>query len=202
MITSTLSPLTKINAQKLNARTISKPRDFQLIATIAKAKAKTKAKTSTLDLEFTSLNLQELCLDVIAEIEKRFKSDISISFTFKGNYSNVYLDKRLIWEILINLLDNAVNYSQDPESKVDLSVIVKANVVNFIVQDQGIGIPVADEAFVFEPFYRGTNTDKIEGSGVGLTIVQRCVDFHKGQITFQSILGRGSEFTVSMPLVI
>ena len=193
MIASTISPLTKINDQKSNARPISRSEDFQPTATIA------KAKTSTLELEPSSLNLQELCLDIIEEVEESFKRDISIGFSFKGNSSNVYLDKRLIRPILINLLDNAVNYSQGTEIKVDLSVIVKAHVVHFTVQDQGIGIPVVDNDFVFEPFYRGTNTEKIEGSGIGLTIVKRCVDFHEGQITFQSILGKGSEFTVSMP---
>ncbi len=180
MITSTLSPLTK----------------FQPTPTI------TKTKTTTFELEFAPLNLQELCLDIIEGVEESFKRNISIGFTFKGNSSNVYLDERLIRPILINLLDNAVNYSQETKSKVDLSVIVKANVVNFIVQDQGIGIPVLDKDFVFETFYRGTNTDKIEGSGVGLTIVKRCVGFHKGQIKFQSILGRGSEFIVSIPLAV
>ncbi|MGB5631780.1 MAG: sensor histidine kinase [Waterburya sp.] len=196
MSSTTISSLTTINAQKSNPRHISSPRCFQGAATIA------PAKTAILDLELTSLNLQELCLDVIEEIEERFKSSISISFNFKGNISNMCLNKRLILPILINLLDNAVKYSQGTKGKVDLAVIVNANVANFIIQDQGIGIPVADQAHVFDSFYRGTNTDKIQGSGIGLTVVKRCVDLYAGKISFQSILGQGSKFTVSIPLAV
>ena len=54
---------------------------------------------------------------------------------------------------------------------------------------------------MFESFYRGKNTDKIEGSGIGLIVVKRCVDLHRGKITFHSVLGKGSKFTVSIPLV-
>ena len=196
MSTSTISSLNTINAQKLSTRNLSRSRYFQPTVT------NVPAKTSTLGLDLTSLNLQELCLEVITEIKERFKSDISISFTFKGNSSNVWLDKHLILPILINLFDNAVKYSQGTNSKVDLTVIVKPNAVNFIVQDQGIGIPVADEAYVFESFYQGTNTDEIEGLGIGLSVVKRCVDLHAGKIFFQSILGQGSIFTVSIPLAI
>ncbi len=196
MSSSTISSLTTINAQKLNARHISRLRYFQGTARIA------SAKTAISDLELTSLNLQELCLEVIKEIEQRFKSGVSISFNFKGNSSNVYLDERLILPILINLLDNAVKYSQGTKGKVDLTVIVNANVVIFIIQDQGIGIPVADQARVFDSFYQGTNTNEIQGSGIGLTVVKRCVDLHAGKISFESILGQGSKFTVSIPLAV
>ena len=195
MITQNTAPIPTINTQKLNPRHISRPKYFQANATIA------KAKIPTLDLELTSLNLQEFCLDIIEEIEERFKSKISIRPTFKGNSSNVCLDKKLILPIVINLLDNAVKYSPKIKSKVDLTVIVQANAVTFTVQDQGIGIPIEDQAHMFESFYRGKNTDKIEGSGIGLIVVKRCVDLHRGKITFHSVLGKGSKFTVSIPLV-
>lgn len=194
MSTLTISSLNTINVQPLSKRKRSRPRYFQTAPTSV------QAKTSTLELNLTSLNLQELCLEIIAEIEERFQSDISISFIFKGNSSEVYLDKSLIVPILINLLDNAVKFTQNPEIKVDLSVIVRANRAIFIVQDQGIGISVADKPYVFEPFYQGTNTDNIEGSGIGLTVVKICVDWHAGKIAFESIVGQGSKFIVSIPL--
>ena len=103
--------------------------------------------------------------------------------------------------ILINLLDNAIKYSLETKSKIYLIVIVKDNTVTFTVQDQGIGISIADKNHLFESFYRGQNTDKIKGLGLGLTVVKRCVDLHAGKIAFQSILGKGSKFTVSIPLI-
>ncbi len=184
------------NAQKLNSRYILSSKYDQANANIA------KIKIPTLDLELSLLNLQELCLNIIEEIKERYKSEISLCPTFKGNINNVYLDKKLLLPILINLLDNAVKYSPESKSKIDLRVIVKDSAVTFYVQDHGIGIPLEDQAHLFDSFYRGKNTDKIEGLGIGLTVVKRCVDLHAGKIAFESILGQGSKFTVSIALVI
>ncbi|ELS00386.1 histidine kinase [Xenococcus sp. PCC 7305] len=188
------SLFSRINIQQINSRPRSKIEYFLQNATIA------KTTTSTIELELTSLNLQKLCLDVIKEIEERFQNDITINFTFKGNSNNILLDQRLILPILINLLDNAAKYSRGTEITVDLTVIVEAQAVYLIVQDYGIGIPAVDKAHIFECFYRSANTDHIAGSGVGLTVVKRCLDLYAGKIVVQSDLGKGSQFIVSIPL--
>lgn len=70
----------------------------------------------------------------------------------------------------------------------------------FYIQDRGIGIPAAEQAQVFEPFYRGSNVGTISGTGLGLAIVKRSVDLLAGKITLKSELGIGTKFTVVIPL--
>jgi len=108
------------------------------------------------------------------------------------------LDIKLLQQVLINLLSNAIKYSPDGgEVKFDLSV-VKDKLV-FQVRDSGIGIPEEDQKHLFESFHRATNVETIQGTGLGLVIVKKCVELHKGEINFTSELGRGTTFTVTIP---
>ena len=70
----------------------------------------------------------------------------------------------------------------------------------FNVCDQGIGISAEDQKFVFEAFYRGKNIGDRPGSGLGLVVVKRCVEFHAGTIRLQSAPGAGTTVTVRIPL--
>lgn len=192
MIAQTLSSPSKTNPETI--KDVSKPKNARENLTI------TQATTQEFELNLISLNLQKLCLDVIQEIKTTINPEVPIDFTFIGHNSNVNLDAKLIYPILLNLLVNAVKYSQKLNNKINLKTIVADSSVTFTVEDKGIGIPVADQAHVFKSFYRGQNTDEITGSGIGLTIVKRCVDLHQGQISFESNLGKGSKFTVCIPL--
>ena len=68
------------------------------------------------------------------------------------------------------------------------------------IKDQGIGIPEADQKRLFESFYRASNVESIQGTGLGLVIVKRCVEAHQGQISVTSQVGVGTTFTVILPL--
>ena len=68
------------------------------------------------------------------------------------------------------------------------------------IVDQGIGIPEADREWLFEAFHRGRNVAERPGTGLGLTIVKRCVDLHGGTISVESEVGRGTQMTVRLPL--
>jgi PAS domain S-box-containing protein len=108
------------------------------------------------------------------------------------------LDIKLLQQILINLLSNAIKYSPDGgEIKFDLSTV--ENKLIFQVRDSGIGIPEEDQKHLFESFHRATNVETIQGTGLGLVIVKKCVELHKGEINFTSELGRGTTFTVTIP---
>jgi signal transduction histidine kinase len=73
--------------------------------------------------------------------------------------------------------------------------------VIFLLKDAGIGIPAADHCRLFEPFYRGSNVDDVPGTGLGLAVVKKLVDLHGGQIAVASVVGVGTTFTVTLPLV-
>jgi signal transduction histidine kinase len=107
------------------------------------------------------------------------------------------LDEKLLRHILTNLLSNAVKYSASG-SVIQFEISrLEANVV-FRIQDQGIGIPLPDQARLFEFFHRGENVKTVRGTGLGLAIAKQCVEAHGGTITFESEVGAGTAFTVTL----
>jgi signal transduction histidine kinase len=108
-------------------------------------------------------------------------------------------DETVLRHILGNLLSNAAKYSK-PNTTVEFTVRrSNANAV-FKVQDFGIGIPASEGGKLFEAFQRASNAAPYHGTGLGLTIVKRCVDLHGGQVSFTSEEGRGTTFTVIIPM--
>lgn len=109
------------------------------------------------------------------------------------------MDEKLLRHILSNLLANALKYSP-AESTVEFELICDRDRARFRIQDRGIGIPPQDLAHLFESFRRATNVGNIQGTGLGLAIVKRCADLHGGEIQVESEVGRGTTFTVTLPL--
>ena len=100
---------------------------------------------------------------------------------------------------MINLLSNAIKYSPAGGS-VHFDLSCEQGEVVFRIQDEGIGIPAADQARLFDSFHRASNVGTISGTGLGLAIVKKCVDLHSGKVTVKSEVGRGTTFTVMLPL--
>lgn len=109
------------------------------------------------------------------------------------------LDESLLRHMLTNLLSNAVKYSPD-DLPVKLRVSHRPGDVRFDIQDQGIGIPEADQDRLFEAFHRAENVGSVHGTGLGLVIAKRCCDLHGGKISFVSRDGHGTTFTITLPL--
>ena len=108
-------------------------------------------------------------------------------------------DEALLRHILGNLISNAVKYSPSGRA-VGVRVAREASHALFTVRDEGVGIPLADRDHLFTAFHRGGNVGQISGTGLGLTIVKRCVELHGGEIWFESEEGRGTTFMVRLPL--
>ncbi|NES91951.1 PAS domain-containing sensor histidine kinase, partial [Okeania sp. SIO2B9] len=111
----------------------------------------------------------------------------------------VFIDEKLLRHILSNLLWNAVKYSTQG-SHIFLKLSYLNNYAIFQIQDEGMGIPAAEQKYLFDSFYRAQNAINISGTGLGLTIVKNCVDLHRGQIFVESEVGVGTTFTVILPL--
>jgi len=111
-------------------------------------------------------------------------------------------DKELLHQVLSNLLSNAIKYSPE-DSKVILDARLEDNNVTLCVKDEGIGIPSESLDKIFDMFYRveGTNNRRITGTGLGLALVKEIVHAHNGQAWVESILGQGSTFYISLPVV-
>ncbi|MEQ8359072.1 MAG: PAS domain S-box protein [Cytophagales bacterium] len=100
--------------------------------------------------------------------------------------------------ILLNLISNAFKYSKKSERICHFECTVKNNKLQFIIEDEGIGIPKEELQNIFKMFYRASNYST--GSGLGLYIVKHSVEKLKGKIKVESELGKGSTFTVEIPI--
>jgi two-component system phosphate regulon sensor histidine kinase PhoR len=104
--------------------------------------------------------------------------------------------------MFINLISNAIKYTP-PDGQFRVTVIKKAQHVQIEVSDTGIGIDAKDIPHIFDKFFRerSERTKHISGTGLGLSIVQGVVDAHQGSIHVESEIGKGSTFTVLLPIL-
>ncbi|MCA1992698.1 MAG: CHASE3 domain-containing protein [Coleofasciculus sp. S288] len=144
------------------------------------------------------VEIQTFCLNLVEDFQLFSDSKRSLKFTQKGSCVHAYVDEKLLYSILSNLLSNALKYSLS-DSTVYFTLICEPEVVIFQVRDEGIGIPTEELSQLYEPFSRGSNAKEIMGTGLGLAVVKKCLDLHGGAITASSELGAGTTFTVSIP---
>lgn len=113
----------------------------------------------------------------------------------------VLADRDMMFQAVSNLLGNAIKYSH-PDGRVRLAVAARQDHAVVEVQDEGIGIPAASLDRIFEKFYRVHQTSRLAGgTGVGLHLVRQIVEnFHQGRVRVESQPGRGSTFTLALPL--
>jgi signal transduction histidine kinase len=108
-------------------------------------------------------------------------------------------DKKLIKNILINLISNAIKFS-DSNKNVYVASQVNQNQAVISVKDEGIGISDEDQEHLFSSFFRGKNAINIQGTGLGLHIVKRYLDLLGGDVDLQSELGKGKIITFTIPV--
>jgi len=117
----------------------------------------------------------ELCSEISEEIEGQLKDGQKIRHSHGGAEEEVLLDKKLLKNALIIMLSNAMKYS-DENQFIELKTEISSSTVKISVKDNGIGIPVEDQAMLFSRFYRASNTGNIQGTGMGLNILKKYVD--------------------------
>lgn len=143
------------------------------------------------------LNVEEFCAEIAETIRQTDKEQHPIHITI-DDVPVITGDRRLLEHILLNLLTNAAKYSP-AGAPIDLGVRRDGRNIIISVQDRGMGIPPEDQDRLFEPFHRAQNVSGLEGTGLGLTIVKQSVVEHGGSISFESSVGHGSTFTVTLP---
>ncbi len=158
-----------------------------------------KAEAGKLEFNPAPVELEQLCRNLVEDLQLAAKNQNAIVFTCQYQYIPISLDEKLLRQILTNLLSNAIKYSPNGSSiRFDLKYL-DSNAV-FQIQDQGIGIPPEDQPRLFSSFHRAKNVGAIQGTGLGLAIVKQCVDLHGGEIIVESEVGKGTTFTVMLPL--
>jgi signal transduction histidine kinase len=157
-----------------------------------------KAEANKLEFNPVPLDVEQFCRELVEEMDPDGMSLTTITFSSQGDSNDAYLDEKLLRQILTNLLSNAIKYS--PQGGiVQFDLECRDGVVRFSIQDEGIGIPAADQNRLFESFHRASNVGTLPGTGLGLSIVKKCVDLHGGQIAMESAVDVGTTFTVTLP---
>jgi two-component system, OmpR family, sensor histidine kinase ArlS len=160
-----------------------------------------KASYDTSEISFKPVRIDEILLDARQlvlqanpefRITIQFEEDLNEAQEFSVN-GNEYLLKTAFF----NLLENGCKYSKEQQCSVLISISEKVIVIKF--SDKGTGIPEKELDHIFNPFFRGSNQEFSEGSGIGLALVLKIIQLHQGNIDVQSIPGKGSVFRVSLP---
>jgi signal transduction histidine kinase len=157
-----------------------------------------KVESGSMKCQAVWVDLPSLCRRVVGDVTLSNPKGVAIELAADTLNGEVQLDETLTHIILTNLLSNAVKYSPNGKA-VSLRVRREGCEAVFEVCDQGIGIPAADQLNLFTSFHRSRNVAGIPGSGLGLTIVKRCIDLQGGTISFKSVEGSGSTFVARIP---
>lgn len=144
-------------------------------------------------------DLRALCTRITDEVTSATDRICPIHPQFNHNLTKARADERLVRHIFTNLLSNAIKYSE-PGAPVEFVIERRGNCAMMQVRDRGIGIPEADQAWLFNAFHRGRNVGHRPGTGLGLVVVKRCVELHGGRISLESKPGAGTIATVTLPL--
>jgi signal transduction histidine kinase len=111
----------------------------------------------------------------------------------------IFADYKLLYQAVSNLLSNAIKYSPDGGA-IRLGVSVSDSQVEIVVEDEGIGVPVADLNRVFDRYHRASNAHGIVGTGIGLHLVKMVADLHDGTVAVENRPKRGARFIVRLPI--
>lgn len=158
-------------------------------------------ETGRTRLEITKVNLEELLQEVVDLFYPQAQDrKITLTLNIEPNLPEIMGDANRLKQVLVNLIDNAIKYS---ESGGLVTIMVSFNEVRVqvSVQDTGLGIAQDELEAVFDKFYRvPSHESTAKGSGLGLAIAKKIIEAHKGDIWVESEIGSGSTFTFSLPL--
>jgi PAS domain S-box-containing protein len=180
-------------AYRSNERMIQLVNDFLNVS---------RLEMGTVTIESSPVDLNVFVQSSIHEVSFLAKEKkISIKLVKPKTNIFVELDQNLIEEVLINLLTNAIRYS-DPRTTVTVTIRKKPKNVSIAVKDEGIGISKEDQKHIFTKFFRSDRAAEHmpSGSGLGLYIIKKILDVCKGSLHLKSDEGKGATFTVTLPI--
>lgn len=149
------------------------------------------------EMEREEVSLYELSEEVL-EVLTDAAAMKQISMNVSGEKGIINGVRRLLYEIIYNLCDNAIKYNE-PGGRVNVSILQNGDEVTLTVQDDGIGIAPEHREKIFERFYRvdKSHSKQSGGTGLGLSIVKHAVQYHQGKIRLDSELGKGTTIAIT-----
>ncbi|MFV5685685.1 PAS domain S-box protein [Flavobacterium sp. GB2R13] len=184
-------------AKRVNTITEEIDRIVELMDAVLTISKDDSGKTSFNPVEF---DLKQVCINVIEnsyseQIDKR-----KVETSFDGENFVVFADINLMKYSLFNLLNNAFKYSKGTVDVI-LKLFIKESKVVVEIIDFGIGIPEEDQTKLFNTFFRASNTNGIQGTGLGLYIIKTFTEKNFGTVQLESELGKGTKVTLQFPLL-
>jgi len=149
----------------------------------------------------TSVDLNIIIDNVLKIFEQKLKEkNLQIQVSYKSHYPKLVVDIFKMEQVFINLIDNAIKYSDS--GTIEINCSYDENYAYISVKDNGIGISKEDQERVFERFYivDKSRSKKFGGTGLGLSIVKHIILLHNGEITVESEKGKGTTFKIKLPL--
>lgn len=162
-----------------------------------------KASYDPSEINFSTIRLDELLLDAQLQLQKA-NPEYDIDILFEKEFDNDDLisvngNSYLLKTAFVNLMENACKFSENKQCTVSISYGNENVTLKFT--DKGSGIPEEDLPNIFIPFYRGRNKKFADGNGIGLSLTQKIITLHKGEISVQSKIDEGTTFELKLPHV-
>ncbi|MGB5377551.1 ATP-binding protein [Muriicola sp.] len=158
-----------------------------------------KLEEGKVPVKLQLFNLVSFSKNLLEEIGPTKKRGQTLSLKSNKELIEVYLDPKLLQHILINLLSNAIKYS-DVDQDILMTLKSGKQSICIEVRDKGIGIPIQEQANLFERFFRAENSLNMQGTGLGLHIVKHYTERLGGAVGFESEEGKGSVFRIEFPV--
>ncbi len=191
------------NMQQKNFNVISK-NSQRLLRLINQLLDLTRIDSGHMKLKISRGNIHSFVHSIVnAFTQKAYSSNITLNYTLHTDMEEVFLDWDKLEKIFYNLISNALKFSKD-KGTVDIVVKCwKEDYILFEITDNGIGIPLELHDKIFSRFYRAEQTemDTKPGTGIGLALTKELVRIHKGKMTLESDIGKGTTFRIVLPCV-
>jgi signal transduction histidine kinase/tetratricopeptide (TPR) repeat protein len=161
-----------------------------------------KIEEGRAEFALETTDVSALLTSVVTSFQERVRHEgFEIELKVQGPIPLVAVDRTALSQAITNLIDNAIKYSGDSR-KVLVGAAVEEQTLAITVRDFGVGIKKEDIDRVFERFFRGGDelTRTVKGSGLGLTLVKEIVEAHRGKVQVESESGKGSVFSIRLPL--
>lgn len=155
-----------------------------------------KLEQGKIDIDKQPFDFNEFIRDTVEEVNNLLKPRQSIACYHQGERI-LYQDRKILRNVLLNLLSNACKYSEEGQ-EIILRTSIDRGAALIEVADHGIGIPEDEQKSLFNKFYRARNAINIQGTGLGLCIVRRYIELMGGHISFKSKKNEGTSFFVAL----
>lgn len=169
----------------------------QLVAELTEL---SRIETGKAELELEPVDVNSLVEEAISQLKPQAeRQNLAIDMSLGNNLPVVTADRERLRQVMVNLIHNAIKFNR-PNGSIIIKTKSSENKVNMEVSDTGIGIAKDDLPHIFERFYKADKSRAGQGSGIGLAIAKHVVESHGGKIRVRSEEGKGTTFTISLPL--